>query len=60
LSNGKQLALASGDSTVRLWDAMTGKPLQTLKGYTSGVTSVAFSSDGKQLALASRDSTVQL
>ena len=32
--DGKQLALASSDKTVRLWDATTGKLLQTLKGHT--------------------------
>jgi WD40 repeat protein len=39
----------SYDKTVRLWDAVTGALLQTLKGHSSFVYSVAFSPDGKLL-----------
>ena len=39
----------SHDGTVRLWDAATGAALQTLKGHSGSVISVAFSPDGKLL-----------
>jgi len=58
--DGKQLASASHDRTVRLWDAATGAALQTLEGHSSAVNAVAFSPDGKQLASASGDKTVRL
>ncbi|KAK5202643.1 hypothetical protein LTR47_011571 [Exophiala xenobiotica] len=45
---------------VRLWDARTGKCLQTLEGHSSWVNSVAFSPDGQQLASGSRDESVRL
>lgn len=32
----------SWDMTARLWDAVTGVALQTLKGHSGSVTSVAF------------------
>jgi WD40 repeat protein len=48
-----RLASASGDRTVRIWDAHSGACLQTLKGYSSGVRSVAFSHDSARLASAS-------
>lgn len=58
--DSQQLASASHDRTVRLWDAMTGELLQTLQGHTRGIYSVSFSPDGRQLATASQDTTVQL
>jgi WD40 repeat protein len=58
--NGKQVVSGSYDETVRLWDAATGAPLQTLKGHTSQVFSVAFSPNGKQVVSGSHDKTVRL
>ena len=47
--DGKTLASASYDQTVRLWDAATGAHRQTLKGHGSSVTAVSFSRDGQCL-----------
>src|SRR5436309_3329723 len=58
--DGKTLASASGDNTVKLWDAVTGREKASLKGHTNNVYSVAFSPDGKTLASASVDRTVRL
>ncbi|RYN76833.1 hypothetical protein AA0119_g13569, partial [Alternaria tenuissima] len=48
------------DGTVQVWDAGSGKAVQTLKGHSSLVKAVAFSPDGKTLASASRDGTVKV
>ena len=58
--DGKQLASALDDKTVKLWDTDTGATLQTLEGHSGRVNAVAFSPDGKQLASASDDKMVRL
>ncbi|KAI9687134.1 MAG: hypothetical protein M1822_002545 [Bathelium mastoideum] len=58
--DGKTLASASNDKTVRLWDGTTGAALQRLKGHTDTVWDVAFSPDGTTLASASSDKTIRL
>jgi WD40 repeat protein len=58
--NGKTLASAGYDRTVRLWDAATGKPLHTLRGHGNYVAKVAFSADSMVVASASGDNTVKL
>jgi hypothetical protein len=57
--DGKTLASASADNTVKLWN-LQGQQLKTLKGHSHYVNSVSFSPDGKTLATASADNTVKL
>ena len=60
--DGKLLATADGDGTVRLWNPATrqavGAPLPA--PAHGGVNGVAFSPDGKLLATADADGTVRL
>ena len=58
--DGKRLASASFDNTVKLWNTTTGEEIKTLKGHTDTVYGVSFSPDGKMLATASGDKTVKL
>ena len=57
--DGRTLATASDDKTVRLW-SLAGEELQQFTGHTDWVFSVDFSPDGKTLASGSYDGTVKL
>ena len=58
--DGSRLASRSDDTTVRLWDGVSGNPIATLEGHTDHVRSVVFSPDGSRLASGSWDNTVRL
>lgn len=60
LPDTSQLASASNDGTVQLWDAVTGTSLQILESHYGSVNAIAFLPDGKQLASASWNCTVRL
>jgi WD40 repeat protein/DNA-binding SARP family transcriptional activator len=59
--DGRIVASASSDNTIRLWDALTHQPIGApLTGHSEPVTGVAFSPDGHTLASSSVDGTVRL
>ncbi|MEH2238130.1 nSTAND1 domain-containing NTPase, partial [Nostoc sp.] len=58
--NGQQLASASVDKTIKIWDVSSGQLLKTLTGHSDRVISVAYSPNGQQLASASGDKTIKI
>ena len=58
--DGKTLATAGFDNTVRLWDAATRKELRKYEGHTKIVMAVAISPDGKQILSGGNDNTARL
>lgn len=53
--DGKTLATALEDETIKLWDAASFQERTILKGHRQPLRSVAFSPDGRVLASASSD-----
>lgn len=53
--DGKLIASAGSDNTIRIWDVASQRELRTLAGHTAYIESMDFSPDGRLLASASDD-----
>jgi WD40 repeat protein/serine/threonine protein kinase len=58
--DGRVLASASNDVTIKLWDVASGRELATLKGHTNSVQDVVFSPDGARLVSTAQDGTTRV
>ncbi|MBU53812.1 MAG: hypothetical protein CL920_34380, partial [Deltaproteobacteria bacterium] len=58
--DGKFVLSASWDKTLKIWDADSGKELQTLTGHSSWVNGCSWSPDGKRILSASDDETLKI
>ena len=58
--DGRLLASASRDRTVKVWNTQSGDLTRTLEGHTDEVLSVTFSPNGAAVASRSKDDTVKV
>src|SRR5438093_12307726 len=58
-ADGKKLATASLDNTVKIWNAADGRHVGTLRGHGDGVAFVDFLKDGR-IVTASLDKTLKV
>src|SRR5439155_24052846 len=58
--DGKTLASAAHDKSIKLWSVADGKEVRRFDGHLEKVAGVAFSPNGRHLASASGDKTVRL
>ena len=57
--DGKRLATASEDATVRSWDVATGREAGVLRGHTLKVLNLGYSPSGDRLVTVSADGSVR-
>ncbi|ORX96563.1 putative Angio-associated migratory cell protein [Basidiobolus meristosporus CBS 931.73] len=58
--DGRIIASASFDNSVKLWDGFTGKFIASLRGHVGPVYQVVFSSDSRMVMSGSKDSTLKI
>jgi len=58
--DGRYLATAGTDRTMRLWDLASSETIRIFSGHTNYIGGLAFSPDGKYLATASFDGTARV
>lgn len=56
----KYLISGSDDSNIKVWDALTGRLLKTLRAHTGEISDLCISSDNRLLASGSYDFNVRL
>lgn len=58
--DGRMIASAGFDNSVKLWEGKTGKFVASLRGHVAAVYRVAWSADSRMLVSASKDTTLKV
>lgn len=57
--DGRIIASASFDKSIKLWESNTGKYITSLRGHVQAVYSISWSADSRLLVSSSADSTLK-
>ncbi|MCW6036177.1 response regulator [Spirulina subsalsa FACHB-351] len=58
--DGRYAVSGSKDSTIRIWDILTGREVRTLVGHESAVLSIAVTPEGDRIVSSSTDDTIKI
>ncbi|XP_053981698.1 notchless protein homolog 1 [Hylaeus volcanicus] len=58
--DGRMIASASFDKSIKLWESNTGKYIASLRGHVQAVYSISWSADSRLLVSGSADSTLKV
>jgi len=58
--DGRRIASAGDDRTVRLWDASSGRLIHRLEGHAEAVQALSWTRDGTRIASAGRDDAIRV
>ncbi|KAL4955363.1 WD40-repeat-containing domain protein [Aspergillus filifer] len=58
--NGSMIASGGADGAVKVWNASTGKLIQSFEGHLAGISTISWSPDGATIASGSDDKTIRL
>lgn len=58
--DGANIVSASGDNTLKIWDARSGRVLLSMEGHTDKIWACGYSPDGSTVLSASEDKTLKM
>src|SRR6185369_1455271 len=58
--DGKSVAIAGGENTIKIWELPSGKQLKTFAGHEKTVTALRFSTNGARVFSGSLDKTLRI
>ncbi|MBL7187157.1 MAG: protein kinase [Phycisphaerae bacterium] len=58
--DGKRIASAGVERTIKIWDVASGDEVMTLRGHENWIWWIAFSPDGRRIVSSSNDKTIKV